>query len=318
MVTTENKKQKIDGIVASFSTVGIFLFALYLYIKSPQWLGGSEIFFFIAGLGIFFSKKVKALQVDINLLIQAVLLLMIFNYFAAMEYVKGLNETSMIASSIILVLASIVTAIAVRRPLGASSEDSAELKRDVRRRVLPLVDSGIIAITLGYTVVTIALFSAISHEGFINSFRIKFSTLILLCFIGALCVSFMRGRRVQDAYINFLVTKKLKGDIAQINKWGKYLLVGTFALGTLVETIRGLWTTWLLSWTAFLMIVLTTWRTWKYFFVESTVNQNSLDSKSLPNSFGIRTLIKYVGINFVVICIYFFGIILFWYFFWSR
>jgi len=131
-----------------------------------------------------------------------------------------------------------------------------------------------------------------------------FTSFVIFWFIFSLVISFVRGSKIPEEYIIYLVTKKHLIDSDNLKKWFVSIVIGTFFIGTVLETIRGLWFVWILSWIAFLMIILTNWRTWRYVFFDKKVDADSLNLETLPTVHDPKFFLKYVCFNFFVGIIY--------------
>jgi len=297
--------------------ISLVAFVIFLKIKSIQSFGGSDVFFFLVGFGFYLSSIHKDFQIEIKLFSIILLLLMILNYIGNVENKAGISNGTIISASSLIVLISILTSTIIIRPLGPREipETSDPFKINIRRRVTGTIDSGIIAITLAYTTISIALFLTFYVNYLPNEIPLLFSSVVLFWLIVALLISFIRGRKVQDEYLHYLVSRKSSIKSYTLKRWFIYILIGTIFCGLLLETTRGLWSLWLLTWTSIVLIILTSWNTWRSVFSGKNVDADNLDLESLQDVYNPKFFLIYVGILFIGGLVYSAFFILHWYFY---
>jgi hypothetical protein len=295
-----------------------FLAIVYLHIKAVYAFGGSDIFLYIVAFAVIVSSKHKVLRVDISIFLEILLLLMFLNYLVYIEHERGFSSNITVLADVTVVLISMLTSILIIRPFGWDKKLSS-LKVEIKKRVVAVVSSTVLALTLLYTGVTTAMFTALFHDVH-RKVLPKVSLIILGWFIFSLVVTFLRGRKIEEEYVSYLVTKRYPLSMGDIKKRFLYLIFGSFILGGATETIRGLWSAWFLTWLAFLMIILTSWRTWQHTFTreEGEVNEDVLDLEVLPDFYDIRLLVRYFVINLFIIIAYSYFFMTLWYSHWRK
>lgn len=310
-----NKDHQIAHKILDIVTIGLSFFTLFLLIKSIRSFGGSVIFVLLTGFGTYLSIVRKDFKIEINFLSQISLIIALINYIAYRGTAIGFSENIVISNSVLTVILSILTNIMIIRPFGPreTAGVSSSFRIDVRQRVTGTVANDIVVITIGFASISVALFLALfKHDPSTRMLSI-FSSVVIFWLINALLVSFYRGSKVPEGYISYLVVKKNQINADVLRKWFKYAVWGTLLIGTVLETIRGLWIIWFLSWIAFLMIILVCWRTWRYVFSHEEITTENLNPEALPTLFDPKFFLKYTGLFllqefFMFLSSFFFGI----------
>ncbi len=308
------QEHRFRHMLPNILTVILLYLIAFLKVRYFRSFGGSDVFLILAGLGYYLSIVHKRFQVEIILMVKIMLLLMLINHVAYRESISGFSEEIVVFASTITLLISILTMVITIRPFGSRESEgaSSDFRMEIRARVSELVGAQMFGLVIGFIAISIASFASLYKNLGHNQMPLSFSGVLIFWLTGTLLVSLIRGRRLQEEYIIYLVKRKEEVNLDMIRKSFIYFAIGSFLFGLMLESLRGLWIMWILSWTTLLFIVLSIWTTWRYVFLHKEVDETILKPQALPSIRDFNNCLKFIGVFFLVALIYSFAFILFY------
>jgi len=319
MDTSTSKSQKSNKLywLIDYLVLAVYLYYLIVIWKSyPFSIGGSHVFISIIGFMYCLSFLYREFASDFTLLSLILVSFMGLNFVAYIEHTKGLSEN--VVAGVIIVSIIILISIwwLIQKPLWVERHSVSE-KIELIKRVAGFITS-IIVIPLIFTVATASVLLVLKNELIVKNHILSLSTISLGWILLSLILILTIKRKIFNNTIPYLIVKRVEINITSIKKWFPTIAIGIFIFGSGFEITRGLWIFWLGSWLAFVLVIVTLWKTWKYVFFKKN-DYDIVDIKdnifiAFPSTSDPRFFLKFVIVGTLVLSTYIFMLFAIWLF----